>query len=271
MTDLEDSLRPKVQLDDYVMDGIRIERYRQVSQPNKRGDIICVHGGGQASWAWQDTAPIYAAGGFDVHALNWLGRNGSDAIEPGELLTMSIADVVHDISKVAQQFESPPILVAHSMGALASQIYAQGHDVRALLLLTPVVPREAGAETVEMPISMDRLWGPPPLEVASQFFFQGLDEEHCKKYYALLVAESPLRAYEATRFTLSVDPARITMPVAIVSGALDTLTPASAGEALAKLYKADYRVEPHQGHNALLGDNAKRLAESLVPWLQSHC
>ncbi|WP_194482195.1 alpha/beta hydrolase [Bradyrhizobium sp. CCBAU 53338] len=255
----------------YSVDGILVERYcAEPGSGSPRRKIVCVHGGTQASWAWQDCAPAFAAAGLDVHALNWLGRNGSAPLEHDQLLRMSIADVVQDIRKVTQRFDAPPLLVGHSMGGLACQLYAQTYETKALLLLAPVVTRETNSDPIEMPISMDSLFSPPPREMAYTMFFQALDPARSKHYYDLLVPESPVRCYEATRFTLSVNPARINVPVQIVSGALDILTPAPTGEALAKLYNAEYRVEPELGHNLTLGDKAKCLAESLAPWLNQH-
>lgn len=44
-----------------------------------------------------------------------------------------------------------PVLVAHSMGALAAQKYAEGHEVAGLVLLTPVVPAEVGGPVIDVP------------------------------------------------------------------------------------------------------------------------
>lgn len=257
---------------DYVADGIRVEQYSPLpTAALKKGTpLICVHGGCQASWCWADHAPAYAEAGYEVHALNWLGRNGSDAIDEERFVTMSIADVVDDIAKVARGFDTPPVLVAHSMGALAAQLYAERHPVRALALLTPVVPSNVGAEPVELPLGDPTVpWQPPPLELARQLFFQGSSAAQSEQLHALLVPESPRRVLEASRFTMPVDAAKIGGPVLVVSGALDVLTPPALGRKLADLYGAHYRLEPGHGHNVLAGPDAVRIAQDIVAWLQS--
>jgi pimeloyl-ACP methyl ester carboxylesterase len=263
--------KSKVALHDYVSDGIRVERFTPVrdSGAPARPPVICVHGGCHASWCWQEHAMAYAEAGHDVHVLNWLGRNGSDPVPVEQFVGMSIADVVADIEKVAAGLDAVPVLIAHSMGGLAAQLYAASHPVQALVLLTPVVPSNAGATPIELPIGDSTApWGPPPLEMTSQLFFQGLDEERTRHFHALLVAESPLRVYEATRWTLPVDAAKIVAPTLVVSGALDILTPADTGRKLADLYGADYRLEAGHGHNVLLGPGADRIAQEVVEWLQ---
>jgi NAD(P)-dependent dehydrogenase (short-subunit alcohol dehydrogenase family) len=59
---------------------------------------------------------------------------------------------------------------------------------------------------------------------------------HCRMDRSVL--ESPLRVYEATRWSLAVDATKLTAPILVVSGALDILTPPETGAALAALYTA---------------------------------
>ena len=260
---------PCINHDQYDIDGIRVERFTAAPKDAaQRPPLICVHGGCHASWSWQEHAAVYAAAGYEVHALNWRGRGGSAAINDDSFVKMSIADVVDDIEKVARCFDTPPVLIAHSMGGLAAQLYASAHEVGALVLLTPVVPSNVGATPHELPIGdMDAPWGPPPPDVARQMFFQGLDDMQAAHFYALLVPESPLRVYEATRWSLAVDATKLTAPILIVSGALDILTPPETGAALAAIYGATYQLEPAHGHNVLLGEGARRIAEDVIAWV----
>lgn len=254
--------------DEYLINGIRVERYA-LPKPHHSAPLILVHGGGQASWCWEDFAPVLQQHGFEAHALNWRGRNGSAPLELAKFLKASIADVVMDIAAVAGQFNEPPILVGHSMGGLACQLYAQDFPVKALLLLTPVVPSQVNAPIIEMPIDESEPWGPLQLTMSRELFFQGLDDQQCAYFYPKLIPESPLRCFEATRWSLSVDIEKIVMPTLVISGALDTLTPASTGKRLAELYGAEYRLELDLGHNVLMGKRGQEVAQSVVPWLRS--
>jgi pimeloyl-ACP methyl ester carboxylesterase len=183
-------------------------------------------------------------------------------------VNMSIADVVDDIDKVARCFASPPVLIGHSMGGLAAQLYASAHEVSALVLLAPGVPSNVGAARIELPIGdMNTPWGPPPPDVARQMFFQGLDDAQAAHFNALLVPESPLRVYELTRWSLAIDATKLTAPILIVSGALDLLTPPETGAALAALYGATYRLAPAHGRNLLLGEGARRIAVDVMAWV----
>jgi len=253
----------------YDIDGIRVERFRHgAKDPARRPPLICVHGGCHASWCWHEHAAVYAAAGYEVHALNWRGRGGSEPIDDDVLVKMSIADVVFDIDTVARCFGIPPVIVGHSMGGLAAQLYASAHEVSALVLLAPCVPSNVGAVPIELPIGdMNVPWGPPPPDVARQMFFQGLDDIQAERFNALLVPESPLRVYEATRWSLAVDATKLAAPILIVSGALDRSSPPETGAALAALYGATYQLEPAHGHNVLTGEGARRIAANVAAWV----
>jgi len=73
----------------------------------------------------------FAQTGWDCHALNWFGHNGSAPHAEVGLLQRGIADVMEEIAHVAGQFDESPVIVAHSMGALAAQKYAECHPVSA--------------------------------------------------------------------------------------------------------------------------------------------
>ena len=62
---------PCINHDQYDIDGIRVERFTTAPKDAaQRPPLICVHGGCHASWSWQEHAAVYAAAGYEVHALN---------------------------------------------------------------------------------------------------------------------------------------------------------------------------------------------------------
>src|SRR5260370_34480458 len=133
---------PCINHDQYDIDGIRVERFTTAPKDaaHHRPPLICVHGGCHASWSWQEHAAVYAAAGYEVHALNWRGRGGLAAIDGDSFVNMSIADGVDDIDKVARCFDTPPGLIAQSMGGLCATLFASVHRDRAPVMPTPAVP-----------------------------------------------------------------------------------------------------------------------------------
>ncbi len=170
---------------EYRIHGIRVEHAAPTGEARPQS-VIFVHGGCHGSWSWERYLPVFAAAGWDCHALNWYSHNGSDPHPTAPFVERGIADVTEEIAHVASQFDTPPILIGHSMGGLASQKYAERHEVSALVLLTPVVPAEVGGDVIELPVDFAQPWGPPPFEIASDLFFQGLTQDEARAYYALL-------------------------------------------------------------------------------------
>jgi pimeloyl-ACP methyl ester carboxylesterase len=73
-------------------------------------------------------------------------------VPPSEAVRRSIADVGREIGIVADWLGREPVLVAHSMGGLASLVYASRNPVRALVLITPVMPKEYAGAEIPLPV-----------------------------------------------------------------------------------------------------------------------
>src|SRR5260221_10502587 len=114
---------------------------------------------------------------------------------------------------------------------------------------------------------MGPAWGPAPPHLPRRKFFSGQGGQAGADFNSAPGPESPLRVYEATRWSLAVDATKLTAPILIVSGVLDILTPPETGAALAALYGATYQLEPAHGHNVLLGEGARRIAEDVIAWV----
>jgi pimeloyl-ACP methyl ester carboxylesterase len=259
-------MRPNIKTTDYIVKGVHVERAFPPESTPHPAPIIFVHGGCHGSWVWENYLPYFARAGWDCHALNWFGHGQS--APHGDLIRRTITDVAEEISLVAEQFKTPPVIVGHSMGSLASQKFAEMHDVSALVLIAPVVPREVGGEVIELPLDFEQVWSPPPFEIACNLWFQNLSEQDARRYYEKLCPESPMAVHEATRWTASIDRTMISNPALVVSGEIDILTPASTGRALAQFYGADYKYLRGQGHSVLLAPQWRETAQFVEGWLR---
>jgi pimeloyl-ACP methyl ester carboxylesterase len=253
---------------EYRVHGVRVERFIPLTPAQVPRPIVFVHGGCHGSWSWVHFLPYFAQAGWDCHALNWFGHNGSAPHPEVGLLQRGIADVIEEISHVVGQLEESPVIVAHSMGALAAQKYAECHPVSALVLLTPVVPTEVGGgDVIDLPIDPNQPWEPPPFEIARDLFFRGLEEDEARTYFEKLCPESPKAVYEATRWTVPIDRVRVSGPILVVSSELDHLTPPASGRSLATFYGADYRYLRGRSHNVLLESKWRETASMVAAWL----
>ncbi|MCL5068839.1 MAG: alpha/beta hydrolase, partial [Thaumarchaeota archaeon] len=152
----------------------------------------------------------------------------------------------------------------------AVQKFAEKNPAKALVLVTPVVPAEVGGPTIQLDVDETHPWGPPPIEISKELFFQGSDQSDVSKYYSLLCPESPRAVYEATRWTVHLDKSNMTMPKLVIGAEIDKLTPHEIEKNLADFYNAEYVYVSGKGHNLLLEPEWKETAEIIAKWLHSH-
>jgi pimeloyl-ACP methyl ester carboxylesterase len=228
-----------------------------------------VHGGGHAKWSFEQYARVLSEGGYEVHALDWLGHGDSARLPEEQFLQRGIDDVAREeLSYVVERLSSPPIIIGHSMGAMAALLYAASNPVERLILLTPVVPSSVGADPIDLDIDLTK----PlvvPYDVARQLFFPTLDEYLARVYYDLLEPESPRAVWQATRWTIDVDPQAVTAPTLVFATELDILTPPAAVAGLAELMGAPYELIPAIGHSEILLKQPESIAvaERIRAWL----
>ncbi len=91
---------------------------------------------------------------------------------------------------MADRLAGDPVIVAHSMGGLASLAYASKNPVKALVLITPVVPKGYADEEIPLPLDPSAMWLAPP-EMLRQLFWESVDDEKSRRFESLVVPESP--------------------------------------------------------------------------------
>lgn len=247
--------------------GVHVESAFPSILKRKAHPIIFVHGGCHGSWAFENYQPFFARHGWENHALNWFNHNGSRCIPTAQFITRGLSDIKAEISLVASTLELPPIIIAHSMGSMAAQKFAEENEVSALVLLAPVVSVEANVKTIELPVEAERPWGPPPFDVAKHLFFDGMEDVNAQLLYSRLCPESPRCVLEATRFTVSVKYNSIDWPILVFGAEYDSLVPASYVKALADLSGAQFHFVSGRGHNLLFEPGWKEMAIAILEWL----
>ncbi|UCG73915.1 MAG: alpha/beta fold hydrolase [Chromatiales bacterium] len=254
-------------MEHYRVNGVHVQHAGPPASES-RPPLIFVHGGLHGSWSWHRFLPVFSHAGWECHALDWYGHHESDALPAGEFLTRSIADVGSEIGLVAAHVGRVPVLVGHSMGALACLKYAEAAPVAALVLLAPVLPEEIGNPDLPLDVDPNRPWEPPPFELARKMFFDGVEESDARQYYELLCAESPRCVAEATgKAAVPVELDALNMPTLILVGEEDRLTPADLVQELAGRLDADFRRYATRSHSLLVDKDAEQTAELIAGWL----
>ena len=102
-----------------------------------RPPLLFVHGLAGAAWIWQETWLDRAAeAGWSAHAVSLRGHGGSAGREHRWRITLD--DYARDVQQVASGLPEPPVLVAHSLGAVVAGRLIARQPVPAVVLLVPV-------------------------------------------------------------------------------------------------------------------------------------
>ena len=246
-----------------------VDRYAP-AVPNRQAAVVLVHGGGHAKWSFEQHARVLSEGGYEVHALDWFNHGDSARLPEEQFLCRGIDDVAREeLRYLTERLGRPPIIIGHSMGAMAALVYAASNPVERLVLLTPVVPSSVGADPIDLDVDLTKPFGPVPYDLARLLFFPTLDEDLARTYHDLMEPESPRAVWQATRWTIDVDLQAVTAPTLVFATELDLLTPPAAVAGLAELMGAPCGLIPAIGHSEILLKQPESIAvaERIRRWL----
>jgi pimeloyl-ACP methyl ester carboxylesterase len=240
------------------------------ARPSRKSPIVLVHGGGHAKWSFEQYARVLSEGGYEVHALDWFNHGDSPGLPEDRFLRRGIDDVAREeLRYVVERLVRPPIIIGHSMGAMAGLVYAASNPVERLVLLAPVVPSAVGADPIELEVDLTKPFGPVSYDFAKRLFYPTLGEDLVRVYCDMLEPESPWAVWQATRWTIDVDLQAITAPTLVFATELDVLTPPAAVAGLAELLGAPCELIPAIGHSEILLKQPESIAvaERIREWL----
>jgi pimeloyl-ACP methyl ester carboxylesterase len=238
--------------------------------PSRDIPVVLVHGGAHAKWSFEQYARVLSEGGYEVHALDWFNHGDARRLPEDQFLRRGIDDVAREeLRDVVERLGRPPIVIGHSMGAMAALVYAASSPVERLVLLTPVVPSAVGADPIELEVDQTKPFGPVPYDLARRLYYPALDEDLARVYFDMLEPESPWAVWQATRWTIDVDLEAVTAPTLVFATELDVLTPPAAVARLAELMGAPYELIPAIGHTEILLKQPESIgvAERIREWL----
>lgn len=255
----------------YKLNGISVTKYSADKQD--KPPIIMVHGGDHGSWGWEQWATFFQDAGYEVHVLDWYNHGDSQKLPEGEFAHRTISDVAHkEIKAVAESLRRLPILIGHSMGGLASAVYASEAPVERLILVAPVMPANAHPDPIPLPVDATRPFPVFPYEQAKQLFFTKSSDDDAKRYYKLLVPESSEAVLEATQWTVDIDNIdSIKAPVLVLATEFDQLIPLEPLKRYADQLHAKFVLIPGIGHSDILLKEPewRTAAEETLEWLNT--
>ena len=157
--------------------------------------LLFVHGAWHGAWCWEEHfLDFFAERGHRVAALDLRGHGSSPG--RGRFRTTRMRGYVEDVAEVAGTFDTPPVVVGHSMGGMVVQQYLEEHEAPGGVLVASGPPRGVIGITLKIArrhpltfLRMNATWSLYPVvadphDARALFFSDLLDEVTALGYVA---------------------------------------------------------------------------------------
>jgi len=245
-----------------------------------------IHGMFGGSWCWEKYRVFFECGGYRclTPVLRYHDVDPKDRPHPN-LGTVGLLDYADDLEQVIRGLDEKPIIIGHSMGGLIAQILGSRGLGSSLVLLSSAAPAGISAVTPSVLKSISTeviewgFWRKPiksTFESTSYSAMHLLSEEERRAAYSCYVHESGRAFFEIgfsfldTGKASFIDEKKIDVPVLVVAGAEDRITPASVNRKIARKYKgvSTYMEFPHHAHWIFGEPGWETVAETIHFWLR---
>lgn len=236
--------------------------------------LLFVHGAYCGAWIWDEHfLPYFARCGYAAHAVSLRGHGGSD----GYLPRVRLADYVDDIARAVDLLPEPPVLVGHSLGGVAVQLYLRRRAAPAAVLLAPGPPQGmlvAGlAMWLRKPAWCGQLW------LAQALGVQGPASRVWRR--AAVAAAMPRREVDELLDRMQGESWLAAMdllwpfkpatagdtPVLVLGAEEDCFISPGLVRATAGAYGTEAEIFPRMGHAMMVDKGWQQVADRILQWL----
>jgi pimeloyl-ACP methyl ester carboxylesterase len=265
-------LAPQITDDSESQAGlIKIRLHHRVS---RRPPILFVPGAFSGAWIWRGNfLEHFHQAGHDVAAMSFAGHGRRG----WPLWRRGLRDFDDDLVTAISQFDTPPILIAHSLGGLIAQRVARRVSVTALALLSPV-PIDGLARSVlslarKSPVSVLKLaslaFEPRVSRLAAApmgIYSAAVPEKARSAFTGRLQAESPVVLVQSLLHRPDTEGAP-SCPIHFWGAEGDHIVPAREVERSARAMHAAFRIFPGMSHTFQAEPNWRELANDVLSWV----
>lgn len=223
--------------------------------------VLMVHGAFCGPWTFDRFRRPFEAAGYTVEAVALPGHGDRDA--QSAVSGLSMTAYARALADRLRAEPTPPLVVAHSMGGLASMMAAMDAPAAALILLAPSPPWGIASGTLEegassLGLLMRGAWWcgvmDPDRFVARLYSLDRLAPETAAYVSRRMRPESGRALSETLNWwsdpfaTTRVTGARINAPVFVGVGERDLIHPPSTARQTAALLGAELEIFPRMSH-----------------------
>ncbi|NOK58491.1 MAG: alpha/beta fold hydrolase [Chloroflexi bacterium AL-W] len=247
--------------------------------------LLFVHGAYHAAWCWDvHFLPYFADRGYHACAMSLRGHGTSAGREA--LRRTSLNDFVDDLAETVQRFETPPVLIGHSLGATITQRYLEYHTMPAAIIMSALVRQGSAPPKAFLQLFL-RLLREHPRTLLKSFltregyYLLSVSEVAHELFYSPATPHDLVQQYvarmqpESARVSFDVSTAKPVSlaflsktPILFVGGADDSLTQPHMLEAGAQALQTEVVICPNVGHNLMLEPGWQVAADTMIDWLR---
>jgi pimeloyl-ACP methyl ester carboxylesterase len=242
--------------------------------------IVLVHGAFCGGWVFDRFAGPFKKAGATVLAPDLPGHGPGEPAEAAAGLSMR--DYAAALADLARQLEAPPVLVGHSMGALAALMAAARAPTAGVVLLAPSPPWGVSGSTMEEAISAVSLYafGPywamairPDYPTLRRYGVDRLPAPERRAVFARMRAESGRALFEILNWwmdpfmTTLVRLAEVRAPILAVAGSLDAVHPPATVLETARHLGASVHVMDGMSHWLIAEPGWGDVADLTLAWI----
>lgn len=242
--------------------------------------IFLLHGAFGGAWMWAERfLPYFAAQGRYAAAVSLRGHgksHGRDRSRPARL-----NDYLSDVCRAIDEFAEPPIILAHSLGALLAQRLLGRIDIRALVMLAPLPPEGLMFLGPWLFATKPRTWldmvnamlgsrdAPENRDGARHIVFsKHFSPAEARRYASLMVAEGSQALMEAHVPQPIISAHLLRIPSLVIAGGDDPLVGYAATLRTAAYHGAHHICARDSGHLLPIEPGADWTASRVLEWIE---
>ncbi len=239
--------------------------------------LLFVHGAWHAAWCWDEHFLDFFAGrGYRALAVSLRGHGGSPTEK--KLRHLSFADFEQDVSTIADELATPPVVVGHSMGGVLVQRYLEWRPAPAGVLLASMPPQgnlRSGLRWIRRhPWHFAKLtatgrslpYVSTPELARERFFCRHTPDSVVLRCAARLQEESARVGLDG--LVKLPSPERVKTPLLVLGAQDDGAVTQGEVRATARAYDTRAEFFPQMGHDMMLEPGWQTVAERLDAWLR---
>jgi len=227
-----------------------------------------IHGAFAGPWIWE---------GVFLDSIAKTGR-AVTTVDLRKRDSVPTSACIDAVNHAHDQFQTPPVVIAHSLGALLAQRLLGQVKISALVMLAPVPPEGLLFTTPTLFATEAAVWvglwgflsGQTEAAFAAMgdvLFSRYTSHADRGRHTSRMVFESARTILDA-HIPMPVVPAfSIGVPTLVITGEEDALISSIASARTALYHGSEYRQERTLGHLLQVGPGASRVADSVIDWL----